>query len=150
MGKDVLDDRYGRMFEIPLELSRRGLDVSCFSLSYHRRGYCRKNISSHLEWTGIDFNLSHPHGLYQFIREILNHVRVSKTAVIIATSDIVHLGIGSYVSYKTGLPLISDLYDNFESYGMYKLPFMHTIYRNALMKSSAVTCVSKPLSERSY
>jgi glycosyltransferase involved in cell wall biosynthesis len=58
-----------------------------------------------------------------------------------------HLAIGSYVAQKTGVPLISDLYDNFESFGMYKLPFMHTIYRNALIKSSAVTCVSKPLSE---
>ena len=43
--------------------------------------------------------------------------------------------------------MISDLYDNFESYGMHKLPLMHTVYRNALNKSKAVTCVSRPLSE---
>ena len=147
MGKDVLDDRYGRMFETPLEFSRQGLDVSCFSLSYRNRGYCRRYLNPHLEWTSIDFNIAHPNGLYRIIRAILNHVRISRPASIVATSDIIHLGIGSYISHKTGVPLISDIYDNFESYGMYKFPFMQTIYRNALKKSRAVTCVSKPLSE---
>lgn len=147
MGKDVLDDRYGRMFETPLEFSRQGLDVSCFSLSYRNRGYCSTYLNSHLEWTSFDFNTVYPLGLYRIVQAVLNHVRVSKSASIIATSDIIHLGIGSYISHKTGVPLISDIYDNFESYGMYKLPFMQTVYRNALKKSRAVTCVSKPLSE---
>lgn len=147
MGKDVINDQYGRMYEIPVELSQLELNVSCFSLSYRTRGFTSTQLNPNIDWISNDFNLINPYGLYRIIRAILNYVRTSKPASIIVTSDIIHLAIGSYVAQKTGVPLISDLYDNFESYGMYKLPFMPAIYRNALMKSSAVTCVSKPLSE---
>jgi len=147
MGKDVLDDLYGRMYEMPLELSRSGINVSCFSLSYRTKGYFHENIAAGLEWVSVDLNLSHPGGFFCLISEILKQVEISKPAAIIATSDIIHLAIGRYVSQKTDIPLISDLYDNFESYGMSRLPFMNFIYRNALKGSSVVACVSKPLSE---
>ncbi|HDH08701.1 MAG TPA: glycosyltransferase [Gammaproteobacteria bacterium] len=147
MGKDVLDDRYGRMFEMPLELSRSGIKVNCFSLSYRTRGYFHENITGGLEWVSADFNLSHSSGIFSLVKEILEWVKICKPVAFIATSDIIHLAIGQYVSQKANIPLISDLYDNFESYGMSKLPFMNFIYRNALKKSSVVTCVSKPLSE---
>jgi len=147
MGKDVLDDRYGRMYEMPLELSRSDVNVSCFSLSYRSKGYFHENITSGLEWVSVDFNQSHPGGIFSLLREIFKRVKISKPVAIIATSDIIHLAIGQYVSQKTGIPLISDLYDNFESYGMSRLPFMNSLYRKALKKSSVVTCVSEPLSD---
>ena len=147
MGKDVLDDHYGRMYEMPLELSRSGINVSCFSLSYRTKGYFQEIKTAGLEWVSVDLNLSHPGGIVSLVREILKRAETSKPVAIIATSDVIHLAIGHYVSQKTDIPLISDLYDNFESYSMSKLPFMNIIYRNALKRSSVVTCISKPLSE---
>ena len=147
MGKDVLNDHYGRMYEMPLELSRSGINVSCFSLSYRNKGYFHENITAGLVWTSVDLNLSHPGGIVKLVREILKRVEIFKPVAIIATSDVIHLAIGQYVSQKTDIPLISDLYDNFESYGMSKLPFMNLIYRNALKGSSIVTCISKPLAK---
>ncbi|MFW2440682.1 MAG: glycosyltransferase [Arenicellales bacterium] len=147
MGKDVLDDLYGRMYDMPLELSRSGINVSCFSLSYRTKGYFHENITAGLEWVSVDLNLSHPGGIFRLVSEMLKRVKISKPAAIIATSDIMHLAIGQYVSQKTGIPLISDLYDNFESYGMSKLPYMDSLYRKTLKKSSVVTCISEPLSE---
>ena len=146
-GKDVLDDRYGRMYEIPLELSRSGINVSCFSISYRSKGNFHENISTGLDWVSYDFNLSHPGGIFRLIRELFIRVETCKPVAILAGSDIIHLAIGNYVSQKTNIPLISDLYDNFESFGLSRLPFMKFIYRKALKSSSVVTCVSKPLSE---
>jgi hypothetical protein len=43
MGKDLLDDRFGRFWELPLELARLGHEVRGLALSYRRRpgGYVR-------------------------------------------------------------------------------------------------------------
>jgi glycosyltransferase involved in cell wall biosynthesis len=135
------------MYEIPYELSRQNIDVSCFSLSYRREGSSSKRINPHFHWSSIDIGIYQPHGIFKIINKILDHVHSSKPDIIVAASDVIHLGIGSYISKKTGIPLVSDLYDNFESYGLTKLPFMQSIYRNALEASRAVTCVSRPLSE---
>ena len=37
MGKDLLDDRFGRFRELPLELARLGHEVQGISLSYRPR-----------------------------------------------------------------------------------------------------------------
>ena len=35
--KDVIDDRYGRLWEIPLALAEQGNDVICICLSYKKK-----------------------------------------------------------------------------------------------------------------
>ena len=37
MGKDLLDDRFGRFWELPLELTRLGHEVQGISFSYRTR-----------------------------------------------------------------------------------------------------------------
>ena len=37
MGKDLLDDRFGRFWELPLELARRGHEIRGISLSYRKK-----------------------------------------------------------------------------------------------------------------
>jgi glycosyltransferase involved in cell wall biosynthesis len=49
------------------------------------------------------------------------------------------------LSLKYHIPLVFDLYDNFEYYLMAKLPIVKQLYRLAVKKSDAVTCVSRPL-----
>lgn len=36
--RDVIDDRYGRLWEIPLGLAREGHEVTCVCLSYRKKG----------------------------------------------------------------------------------------------------------------
>ncbi len=147
MRKDVLDDRYGRMYEMPLELSRSGVQVSCFSLSYRTKTYFNGELADRLHWVSIDLNALNPGGLIRMVRELLAVIKESKPDAIVASSDVIHLATGRYISKKTGVPLISDLYDNFESYGISRLPLMQSLYKNALRNSAAVACVSQPLSE---
>ena len=62
--KDVIDDRYGRLWEIPMALAREGHDVTCVCLSYQSssetaeivtdgRGNSVRNTRSRLVFPGI-------------------------------------------------------------------------------------------------
>jgi len=146
--KDVINDRFGRLWNFPYELSNAGINVDCFSLSYRRRGFSQIKINEHQTWTSIDTGLLVVPALYQVVREVLNIIGSRSPCVIIASSDVIHLALASYLSRKCSIPLVTDLYDNYESYGLSKLPMMKRIYRNAIRQSDAVVCVTRQLSER--
>ena len=42
--RDVIDDRYGRLWEIPAELARAGHSVTCVSFSYARKDVVDEDI----------------------------------------------------------------------------------------------------------
>ena len=77
---------------------------------------------------------------------------VPKVDVIWACSDSIYGIIGYMLSSKYRIPLVFDLYDNFEYFLMARLPIIKQLYRWAIRKSDAITCVSRPLASlvRSY
>jgi glycosyltransferase involved in cell wall biosynthesis len=64
---------------------------------------------------------------------------------ILSSSDCLHLAYAHKLSRQTGKPLIVDLYDDYESFGLSKLPGLRVRYRNALERASLVICVSQAL-----
>jgi glycosyltransferase involved in cell wall biosynthesis len=146
--KDVINDKFGRLWHFPYELSIAGINVDCFSLSYRRRGYSQIKINDNQTWTSIDTGLLVVPALYQMIRKVIKVIRLKSPCIIISSSDVIHLAIASYLSKKCSVPLVIDLYDNYESFGFTKFPMMKRIYRNAIRQSDAVICVTRQLSER--
>jgi glycosyltransferase involved in cell wall biosynthesis len=71
---------------------------------------------------------------------------MSKEAdVIWACSDSFYGIIGLSIARKQRIPLVFDLYDNFESFLFAKLPLLKQLYRYAVRKSDSLTCISHPL-----
>lgn len=140
--KDLLDDRFGRLRELPLELSFKGHHVYGLCLSYQKKE--EKTIfDGPVEWQSINAGKSKILGLLKFIKQAIQ--TASKVNVIWACSDSIYGIIGSILSFKYDIPLVFDLYDNFEYFLMAKLPVINQLYRWAIRKSAAITCVSLPL-----
>jgi teichuronic acid biosynthesis glycosyltransferase TuaC len=140
--KDLIDDRFGRLREIPLELARRGHRVTGLCLSYRSReeGWMSDGP---VRWKSINAGLTKVFGLARFIAQA---ERLSKEAdVIWACSDSFYGIIGLSIARKQRIPLVFDLYDNFESFLFAKLPFLKQLYRYAVRKSDSLTCISRPL-----
>ena len=149
MSKDLINDRYGRFYEIPLELSKLGHDVIGVTLSYRRRdeGILIDNFDEHhkLQW--------HSYNLRNFIlprfkrhQERLQSIIKSFNAdVIWSCSDSIHAIIGSNLSQRTGIPCVIDLYDNFESYGLSHIPGILPLFKRAIKNANATTCISQTL-----
>ena len=140
--KDLIDDRFGRLRELPLQLALRKHMVSGLCLSYQKK---REGNTSDgpVEWESINAGPLKIPGLIRFFR------RASQLAanadVIWACSDSIYGIIGCRLASKYRIPLVFDLYDNFEYFLAARLPVIKQLYRRAIRKSQAVTCVSRPL-----
>lgn len=142
MNKDLIDDRFGRFREIPLSLAQKGHNVQGLCLSYKTKKEGWFHDGS-VTWRSIN---STPLLLPGLLRFILGARTLCKKAdVIWACSDSIYGIIGHMLSTKYGIPLIFDLYDNFEYFLMARLPGIKQFYRYVVKNCDAVTCVSRPL-----
>ena len=141
--KDLIDDRFGRLREIPLALGQMGHKVQGLCLSYSKRneGYIKDGP---VLWKSINATRLKLPGLLRFVIEAQKLAK--KSDIIWAFSDSFYGIIGYFISLKYHTPLVFDLYDNFEYYLMAKLPGLRQLYRKVVKNCDAVTCVSRPLS----
>ena len=145
MRKDVVNDRYARLYELPVKLFEQGVEVRCVSLSYRSasRGQVL-DVSGLPAWFSFNVtaaglpNLRDWVGWYRAIVEF-------RPDVIIGASDALHIIAAHGLSARLGVPFGVDLYDNFASFGMTQLPGVNQFYRRALAHAAFVSCVSEPL-----
>jgi teichuronic acid biosynthesis glycosyltransferase TuaC len=149
ISKDLIDDRFGRFWELPLGLATRGHTVRGLCLSYKRRkeGITRDGP---VIWESVNAGPLKIRGLLRFISRASS--LASQADVLWACSDSFYGIIGYWLSRRYLVPLVFDLYDNFEYYLVARLPVLKQLYRWVLCKCDAVTCVSRPLARlvRSY
>lgn len=142
--KDMISERFGRLRELPLELAQRGHQVKGICLSYKnsKEGLFRDGP---VEWQSTNIGFFKITGLFRFSASALKLARQSD--IVWACSDSIYGIIGYFLSRKTGVPLVFDLYDNFEYFLLARLPFIKQLYRMVIRKSAAITCVSQPLKQ---
>ena len=144
MKKDLIDDRFGRFREIPLELARMGHRVTGLCLSYLPKTE-DWITDGPVQWKSINAGRLKLFGLARFIVEAR---RIAEDADIIwACSDSFYGVIAHFLSITCHKPFIFDLYDNFEYYLAANLPIIRQLYRTAVRKCAAVTCISRPLTD---
>lgn len=151
MGKDVIDDRYGRLYELPHQLARLGHDVHGFCLRYgdgaeeqtvddaapgHLTWHARATGPMALSVRGISYPL-----------RILGELRRLKPDLLIGASDIPHVALTSWLARRLRTPYLVDLYDNFEGFGQARLPGFVGMLRAATRRADVVTTTSDALAE---
>jgi teichuronic acid biosynthesis glycosyltransferase TuaC len=151
MGKDLIDDRFGRFWELPLELARRGHEVHGITLSYRARqtGFFSDPVDAaggNLTWHSVNLL---ERGV-PAVRSYLRHGRqISidfKPEIVWACSDAFHAILGRKVAGQSGAKCVVDLYDNFESYPATRVPGVLPLFKRALRTAAGITCVSSQLS----
>lgn len=147
-GRDLLDDRYGRVFEMPAALARRGHEVQGIALSYRRRreGDYRWNDIDRLTWTSLNIGPLGS-GLLRYANELRRAAAAFKPDVLWATSDATHGIIGGWLSKRCEIPLVLDFYDNYESFAASRIPGAVAGLRVASRRAAGVTVVSSTLAE---
>jgi len=140
--KDLLSDRFGRLREFPLLLALNGHIVNGLCLSYIRKSE-GKIFDGPVEWESINAGPLKIPGLIRFFRRASQ--LAAKADVIWACSDSIYGIMGYRLAKKYHIPLLFDLYDNFEYFLAARMPVIKQLYRRTIKKSQAVTCVSRPL-----
>ena len=149
MRKDVIVDRYARLYELPLALAQRGHHVHVICLNY--RGVAApfetidKQGCGRLHWQSSDLGPLLVPGLLRYRRMVRAALAQSAPDLILGGSDSLHVAMTCHFARAVGLPYALDLYDNYASFGLTRLPGLTRAYARALADADAVTCVSDPL-----
>jgi glycosyltransferase involved in cell wall biosynthesis len=149
--KDLLSDRYGRLYELPRELARLGHVVTGVCLSYRSReqGHLqgREIDQSPVEWHSWNLGRTVLPGLIRYLQKLDLVCREFQPDIILACSDALQIINGVRRAQQTGIPCVVDLYDNFESFTLTRLPGLLPLFKQAVRRAAGVICVSHPLQE---
>jgi teichuronic acid biosynthesis glycosyltransferase TuaC len=153
MGRDLLDDRYGRFREIPLELARLQHEVLGICFSYRRREEGEftdsdQNRPGEVTWQSINLGRTVLPGIVRYWQKSARIAAEFKPDVVIAGSDAFHVIRGERLARSIGAKSVSDLYDNFEAYAGAALPGLLPAFRAALRRTDLVLAISAPLARK--
>lgn len=145
-GKDLLKDRYGRLFEIPNQLHHLGHDVRGIAFSYRNpQPYQLQNFDA--PWDCIHGRPFSPVAAINHISAIKAHCTKFKPDVVWASSDAWHAIAAWQVCTSRGTPYVVDLYDNYESFGLSNLPGVIPLMRRACRAANGLTLISHTLAD---
>lgn len=147
--KDLIDDSYGRIREIPMSLAEKGHTVHGVCLSYLRKQQGvfndRGENNALVEWYSINTGIFYVFGLLRFLLRIRKTIKTVKPDIIWSCSDTLYGVIGHFFSRIYKCRSVIDLYDNFESFASYRIPILRGLFRKAVRESDGLSCVSHRL-----
>jgi glycosyltransferase involved in cell wall biosynthesis len=153
MGKDLLDDRFGRFRELPLALARLGHRIMGVALSYRKRDegthvdFGSTASNGHVTWHSANLTNGLTLRLRKPVAMTVQLVSEFKPDLVWACSDVYQVIFGTWVAKRAKTKCVVDLYDNFEAFTASKLPLVRPLFRRAVNEAHGVTCFSQRLAD---
>lgn len=140
-GRDLVERPYGRFYNLPIELAKRGHQV-CVVLLGHRGEIEVEAERDGVRWVALQMSpaLWHTYG------KISQIVRLFCADWLVACSDAWVAVLAERIAQTEGVRLAVDAYDDYESYMAWNIP-LHLAYRRAISKAVAVTAAGPHLAE---
>lgn len=149
MGKDVVLDRYARLYEIPHQFARLGHAVHGYCLDYHAADsagqWTHDAAPGTLAWQSFAVGKRRLPWLAAYPWHLLRQLRAFRPDILIGASDIPHVVLARWLARRLGTPYAVDLYDNFEGFGQARIPGFVPALRRAVREAAVVTTTSEPL-----
>lgn len=142
--KDLLDDRYGRLFEIPMALSQMGNEVVGIAASYRRKSDIELECPA-IQWRSVNCHPFSPLGIWNHYQLIKKTIESFNPDIIWCSSDAWHIIITAIIATEKKIKFIADFYDNYESFSITKIPFIKLALRISASKAAGISCVSNTL-----
>jgi teichuronic acid biosynthesis glycosyltransferase TuaC len=109
MQKDVIDDCYARLYELPNQLAQQGHQVLGICLSYRKR---QESIFQHyqegnsvLSWHSYNLGILIIPGLIRYIYSVISMSRTFKPDIILGSSDCPMVILTAFFFVLDGYPL---------------------------------------------
>lgn len=152
MGKDLIDDRFGRFRELPLELARLGHDVQGITLSYRRRPKAEaalddSSADDSVTWNSINLMNGYLPQIERYTRHALDLAHQFRPDIIWACSDVYHGIFGRWLAGRVQARCVIDLYDNFEAFRASQFPGVLPLFRRAVKSADGVSAFSQRLAD---
>jgi glycosyltransferase involved in cell wall biosynthesis len=140
--KDLINDRFGRLYHLPLQLAHHGARIQVVALDYRNRATLDLNEASVLFQT-LPANPLMP----VFLWKIYSQARAAKPDIIMASGDIYIGYVGLRIARALGIPFVFDVYDYYPAFPINRIAGMKALFHHTIKKASLVLCASAPLQE---
>ena len=152
MGKDLLDDRFGRFRELPLELAQLGHEVTGIACSYRRREESvvldfDPSRDGVVTWHSINAVNGLTPRLGKFVNQALKLAAGFQPDLIWSCSDAYQVIFGAWLADRIRSKCVVDLYDNFEAFGASQVPGILSLFRRAVREAAGVTFFCRRLAD---
>jgi teichuronic acid biosynthesis glycosyltransferase TuaC len=148
--KDLIDDRYGRCRELPLQLSflKHQVIGTCLSYAKKPESIVLDSVdTANVEWHSLNAGIFKLPGLIRYFFYTYRLAKRFQPDVIIASSDSIYGIVALFISRLLKRPYVFDLYDNYESFAAINFPLVRFLYARAIFEACLVTVVSEPLKQ---
>lgn len=143
-GKDLIKDRFGRLFHFPVQWAKSDNQVSVITLDYHTSDNQKQKIGD-VDFYSVDFAA---HRIIKAYNKIKKIALIKKYDFIFASGDQIAGLIGLKLSKQIDCPLTFDMYDDYDVFGINKIPLMKSILRYVVKNSSYICCTSRPIKNK--
>lgn len=148
--KDVVNDAYGRLYEIPRQLALLGHNVSVICLDYkkadQRTDFREYHGAGYVHW----FIVARRKLIRLFITSPNNYFDLNASDLVFSSSDIPCLSLGKRMAQALDVPFVIDLYDNYESFGQARIPGFRRMLSSSINAADLIVCVSESLHDMVY
>lgn len=139
--KDLLKDRFGRLYHLPVRLARLGADVSVAAIDY------RNPDSQEMAVEGVVFRTAPaiPFRLFSLPFHLYHSAQAANADIIIASGDS-HIGyIGLRIARRLCTLFVYDVYDYYPAFSGNRIPGMKAMFRSTVKRADLLLCASEPL-----
>jgi len=145
-GKDLLEDRFGRAYEMARGLANLGHEVSVIAVGYRREqpwaGEIAFDDNTTIQVTALTIDWPFPWRSYRAIRK---KIKETGPDIVWCSGDALQVILGVRLARQIGIAVVADLYDNYEAFWPTRLPLVYGAFRRAVGHADGITCVSGPL-----
>lgn len=141
---DLLADRYGRLYELPMALARRGWRGLVLAGDYAGRPSCSVNLP------GVEFRSVplHPRAPLALLRELRASLRSDPPDVVLASGDSHFGALGLRAARRARAPFVFDAYDYYPAFGSNRVPGMQRLFWRSVRGADCVLAISDVLALR--
>lgn len=148
-GKDLIEERYGRAYELAAGLSKIGNDVRGVAVDYRNKGPTLRTIpgdrNADIAWESVSVDWNRPWRSYGAVRRLTDQ---SDPEILWCSGDALQIIMGARIARQARIPVVCDLYDNYEAFWPSRIPGIRWAFIQAVRHAGGVTCVSEPLAAR--
>lgn len=141
--RDLIDDRFGRLFHLPIQLKKLGHPGIVVAADYRNRRSLRTEIED-VPFVALPLSLM---ALPKFVANAYAEIKRFRPDVVLASGDIHFGAIGYAIARRLGRPFAFDVYDDYSAFASRKIPGMGHVFEYVLRKADLVITASSPLAQ---
>ena len=139
--KDLLEDRFGRLYHLPIQLQSLSAEVRVIAIDYRSRTPAGMNAE------GVEFLTvpATPTQLPALVPHLAGLIRERRPDIVIASGDS-HIGyLALRLARRVDARFVFDVYDDYRSFRGNRIPGMKWMFGRAAAGADSVLCASTSL-----